>query len=81
MIASGKSVNQLTSNSNLAVISQKELEQIIETVIVENQQAVKDYKSGKKQSLQFLIGQVQKEAKGKADPNLTSAFLRKKIEG
>lgn len=44
----------------------KKLENIVIKVIKNNPSAVQDYQSGKTQAIGFLIGQVQKETKGKA---------------
>jgi len=45
-----------------------ELEGIIKDILVNNQKAVDEYKSGKENAIQFLVGQVMKESKGKANP-------------
>ncbi|HHX94333.1 MAG TPA: hypothetical protein GX691_00705, partial [Clostridia bacterium] len=36
-------------------------------------------RSGKKQALKFLVGQVMKETKGKANPQLVNDILLKKL--
>ena len=53
------------------------LEKIIKKIISENPSAVKDYKSGKTQVIGFLIGQVQREAKGKAQVKQAQELLTK----
>ena len=55
----------------------QELDNICEKVIMENQSAVDDYKSGKETAIRFLVGQVMKMSKGKADPVLTESTLIK----
>jgi aspartyl-tRNA(Asn)/glutamyl-tRNA(Gln) amidotransferase subunit B len=40
----------------------------IEEAIVENPKALEDYRAGKAASLNFLVGQVMKKTRGKADP-------------
>ena len=42
--------------------------------------AVNDFRKGKEASIGFLIGQVQKEAKGQADANLTRRLLLEKLK-
>jgi aspartyl-tRNA(Asn)/glutamyl-tRNA(Gln) amidotransferase subunit B len=44
-----------------------EIEKIIEKVIKENKKAVNDYHEGKKESLNFLLGQVMRHSKKRAD--------------
>ena len=39
----------------------------VEEVITENPQAVEDYRSGKQEAVNFLMGQVMKKTKGRAD--------------
>ncbi len=58
----------IQQKNNMSGITDEELEKIIEKVIQDNAKAVTDYKSGKEQALMFLVGQVLRETKGKADP-------------
>ena len=53
--------------------------QYIEEVLTENPQAIATYKSGRDNILAFLIGQVMKKSKGKANPALTSQLLKEEI--
>jgi len=39
-------------------------------------QAVEDYKKGQEKSFNFLVGQVMKETKGKADPTVIKSILK-----
>ncbi|MDD5356566.1 MAG: Asp-tRNA(Asn)/Glu-tRNA(Gln) amidotransferase subunit GatB [Candidatus Pacebacteria bacterium] len=53
------------------------LKKIIEKIIADNPKAVSEYKAGKLNNLQFLIGQAMKETKGSANP----ALLKELFEG
>ena len=53
--------------------------QYIEEVLSENPQAIETYKSGRDNILAFLIGQVMKKSRGKANPALTSQLLKEEI--
>ena len=58
------------------------IEQITAAVtqaIEENPQAVDDYHSGKKGALNFLVGQVMKKTRGRADPTLTNRLIREQL--
>ena len=44
-------------------------------------QAVADYKAGKEQALKFLVGQVMKATRGRANPQLVNRLLKEKLEG
>jgi len=70
------------------IIEEKDLRQIndseafteiIKKIINNNQKAVEDYRKGKKNSLQYLIGQVMKETKGKANPQLIAKILEDEL--
>lgn len=51
----------------------------INEVLSENPQAISTYKSGRDNILGFLVGQVMKKSKGKANPALTSKLLKEEI--
>lgn len=61
-------------------ISKTELEKLVVKTIKENKEAVIDFKKGKTQAVEFLLGQVMRETKGSIDPNLTRKILLEKIE-
>ena len=58
----------------------KELEKLIEKVINENQDKVKEYKSGKEKLFGFFVGQAMKVSDGKANPQLVNEILKKKLK-
>ncbi len=57
-----------------------ELETALQNVISENSKAVFDYKKGKKESLQFLIGQAAKKTGGRFEPAVISDLLQKLLK-
>ncbi len=58
----------------------KELEKLIEKVINENQDKVKEYKSGKEKLFGFFVGQTMKVSGGKANPQLVNEILKIKLK-
>ena len=58
----------------------KELEKIIDVVILKNQDKVAQYKSGKEKLLGYFVGEVMKVSKGKANPQLVNEILKKKLQ-
>ena len=58
----------------------KELEKLIEKVINENQDKVKEYKSGKEKLFGFFVGQAMQASRGKANPQLVNEILKKKLK-
>ena len=55
------------------------LESIVTKVISENEKSVNDYKAGKEAAIGFLVGQVMKLSKGKANPKVAGEMLRKRM--
>jgi len=51
----------------------------VKQAIEENPQAVDDYHNGKKGALNFLVGQVMKKTRGRADPTLTNRLIREQL--
>lgn len=66
-------------NSNQTVSDEGEIEKIVQKVIAENQQAAQDVASGEMKAIGFLVGQVMKESKGKADPGLAQKLIKKQL--
>lgn len=56
------------------------LDKVSDKIISENPKPVSDYKSGKVNALQFLIGQVMKETKGTADIKKVREILETKLK-
>ena len=48
---------------------------IVEAILEKNPQAVADHRAGKKGALNFIVGQVMKEIKGKSDPREIHAMI------
>jgi aspartyl-tRNA(Asn)/glutamyl-tRNA(Gln) amidotransferase subunit B len=58
----------------------KQLEKLIDKVINDNQDKVKEYKSGKEKLFGFFVGQTMKVSDGKANPQLVNEILKKKLK-
>jgi len=66
---------------NLAQVSDNSaIEEAVDTVLAVNERSVADYKAGKQNAFQYLIGQIMKETKGKANPQIASEILKKKLQ-
>lgn len=80
MAASGESPQALVEKKGLAQISDTaELEDAIEKVIKANDKSVSAYKGGKKNALAYLIGQIMKDTRGKANPKIVNEILINKL--
>lgn len=65
----------LVQNSDVDFISE-----IVKKVLSSNPQSVADFKNGKQRAMGFLVGQVMKESKGKANPGIVNQVLREEIQ-
>ncbi|MFH1347243.1 MAG: Asp-tRNA(Asn)/Glu-tRNA(Gln) amidotransferase subunit GatB [Candidatus Margulisiibacteriota bacterium] len=78
ILKSGKSVQDVIKEKGLTQVSDEgEIVKIIKEVIKNNPQPVEDYKKGKKTTMGFLVGQVMKASKGRANPGLANKLLTK----
>ena len=64
----------------LGVVKDDEILAAVKQAIEENPKAVDDYLSGQKASINFLVGQVMRLTRGKADPGETVKLLKEHIE-
>ena len=64
----------------LGVVKDDEVKAAVKQAIEENPKAVNDYLAGQKASLNFLVGQVMRITRGKADPGETVKLLKESIE-
>ncbi len=80
MIDTGKDADRIVEDKGMKQVSDtSEIEAIIMRVIESNAQSVEDYKNGKEKAMGFLVGQIMKESKGKANPKLVNELLLKKL--
>ena len=76
----GTKVSEVIDSKGMQQISDEgELENIIETILNENNNQVNAYKSGKDKLFGFFVGQVMKATQGKANPGLVNELLKKKL--
>ena len=81
MVETGEKPEDIVKELGLFQISGEEaIEEVCKKVIQSNQDAVEKYKSGKTQVMEFLVGQVMKETKGRAKPDLVNKIIKKLIE-
>jgi aspartyl-tRNA(Asn)/glutamyl-tRNA(Gln) amidotransferase subunit B len=80
VVKTGKSPSEIIKEKNLVQISDESaLEKDIEEVIKENPKSVEAFKSGKENAVMFLVGQVMKKTKGKANPKIVQEVLRRRL--
>ncbi|HEX8974225.1 MAG TPA: Asp-tRNA(Asn)/Glu-tRNA(Gln) amidotransferase subunit GatB [Patescibacteria group bacterium] len=80
MYHTGGDPSQIVEEKNLGQMSDTgALEEAVDSVLSANEQSVADFKAGKQNALQFLMGQVMKQTQGKANPGVVMEMLRKKL--
>ena len=81
MFHSGKRAKEIIAEEGLTQISDaEEMKEIVARVVAANAQAVADFKKGKEAALTFLVGQVMRQTKGRANPTVVNKLLKEKLE-
>ena len=75
-----KDVDVIVKENNMEQISDDSfILEIIDKVLNENPESIKDFKEGKDRAIKYLMGQVMKESKGKVNPGLANKMLMEKL--
>jgi aspartyl-tRNA(Asn)/glutamyl-tRNA(Gln) amidotransferase subunit B len=78
--ADGGSANAIVETEGLAQVSDPgEVARFVDEVLAANAPSVASFKAGKENVLKFLVGQVMKASRGKANPVLVETLLREKL--
>lgn len=81
LLSTGKDINQIIEEENLVQISdESSLLNIIDTIFNINKEFIEENKTNKQKIEKYLMGQIMKETKGKADPVITTKLLNEKLE-
>ncbi|MDY6847248.1 MAG: Asp-tRNA(Asn)/Glu-tRNA(Gln) amidotransferase subunit GatB [Chloroflexota bacterium] len=79
---SGKSPEVIVAEESLGQVSDDAaLQAVIEKVMAANPEEVANYRGGKEGLFGWFMGQVMRETRGKADPQLTRELLGKELKG
>lgn len=70
-IIEAKGLKQVTDSSAI--------EAMVDAVIANNPEQVKQYRSGKEKVFGFFVGRIMKESKGKANPGQVNQILKEKL--
>ena len=81
MFETGADPSHIIEDKQLRQLSDEPaLEEMIKQIIKENQSSVSDYKSGKENALQFLIGKAMAASKGQANPKIVGEMLKERLK-
>lgn len=75
MLESGKDVNTIMKEQHMENMSDEEVKKIIASIVSNNPDSITDFKEGRDRAVKFLMGQVMKESKGKANPVTANQML------
>ncbi|RJP20460.1 MAG: Asp-tRNA(Asn)/Glu-tRNA(Gln) amidotransferase subunit GatB [Candidatus Omnitrophota bacterium] len=82
MMKTGNMPADIVKEKGLEAVSDSgEIEQFVEETIAENPGPAEEFKDGKDKAMNFLLGQVMRKSRGKADPQLVQELLRQKLRG
>lgn len=70
-----KDVDTIIKENHIENIDNDTVRNMIVTILDNNPESIQDYKDGKDRAIKYLMGQVMKESKGKADPVSANAML------
>lgn len=81
MFRSGRAAADVVRDLGLESLSSAgELDAIVATVIERNPKPVGDYRAGKQEAVKFLVGQVMRETRGRADAEQATEALRTQLD-
>ena len=82
MFRTGKRAGEIIAEKKLSQISNAdEIREVVKQVMANNSGAVADYTSGKQQALTFIIGQVMKAIRGRANPDVVREIIIQELGG
>ncbi len=77
---SGKMPETIIKEKGLVQVSdESEIEKIVDDVLNKNPEEIERFRAGEAKLMGFFVGQVMKETKGKANPNIVNELLRRKL--
>ncbi len=80
MLKTGEKPEDIATKKNLLQVSDEgEISKIVSEIIQHNSQAAEDVKNGEMKAIGFLVGQVMKASKGKANPSLAQDLIKKQL--
>lgn len=80
MVKTGRDPGTIVEEKGLVQISDTGfIEEVVDRVIAANPQSVEDFRGGKDKAIGFLVGQIMKETRGKANPGMVNQVLKEKL--
>jgi len=81
MIETGKDAIKIVEEKGLKQVTDtSEILPVIKKILDSNPKSVDDYKNGNEKAIKFLMGQIMKETRGKANPQIVNNLLKEKLD-
>jgi aspartyl-tRNA(Asn)/glutamyl-tRNA(Gln) amidotransferase subunit B len=78
----GRPPDQIVKEAGLVQITDSdEISGAVDRVLQDSPKAVDDYRRGKESAIKFLVGQVMRETRGRAKPDIVQKLLKEKLSG
>ena len=80
MVLTGGDPTDIITSKGLAQINdENQIATIVDGILAKNPKAVQDFKNGKQNAFQFLVGQILAETQGKANPDILKQILVRRL--
>ena len=81
VLESDDNISTIIKNQGIEnITNDDEIRKIIKKIIEDNKESVEDYKNGHDRALKYLMGQIMKETKGKANPRIANELLIEELK-
>ena len=80
LVDGGNPVDIVQARGLVQVNDSQELSRLVLEAVTANPKSVDDYRKGKKAAIQFLVGHVMKQSRGKANPQIVAQLVRERID-
>ncbi|MDQ3940331.1 MAG: Asp-tRNA(Asn)/Glu-tRNA(Gln) amidotransferase subunit GatB [Actinomycetota bacterium] len=82
MFETGRDAAVVAADKGLEQVSDEDaIASVVDEVIAENSEAAEKVRAGQHNTLGFLVGQVMKKSRGRANPGIVNELLKKKLIG
>jgi len=82
MFDGGKTAEDIVREKGLGQISDAQaIADAVDRAVKSNPKALEDFRAGKESALKFLVGQVMRATRGRANPQMVNDLLKKKLAG
>lgn len=80
MLETGAQPKEIVEKEGLSVISDEgAIKELVQKVVANNPAQVQAYKGGKTNLMGFFVGQIMKETKGRANPQVINKLLSEEL--